>query len=80
MHQLNERQIEAGMAMRRAQGEDITDRYSAVNFAIVLGYKSVAAFEADRAKGIIPAPDGVFNGFPYWRRATIEKTKGARDE
>jgi len=69
--------VEAGMTVRRARGDDITDRYSAFNFANLLGYVSMAAFEADRASGIIPAPDGVFNGFPYWRRATIEKTKGA---
>lgn len=69
--------VEAGMTLRRVRGDDITDRYSAFNFANLLGYASMAAFEADRANGLIPVPDGMFNGFPYWRRATIEKAKGA---
>lgn len=74
MSQLTEQQIEAGMASRR----DISDRYFNTNFAILAGYSSLAAFEADRKKGVIPPPDGVFDGFPYWRRATIEKFKGVR--
>jgi len=70
--------VQAGMAVRRAKGDFIAlDRYSAFNFANLVGYTSMAAFEADRAKGIIPLPDGIdASGFPYWRRATIEKFKG----
>lgn len=68
---------DASKAVRRAQGhQDAIDRYSAFNFANLAGYASMAAFETDRKNGIIPPPDGVFNSFPYWRRATIEKFKG----
>ncbi len=69
--------IEAGMAVRRAQGQQqALDRYSAFNFANLVGYVSMHAFEADRRKGIIPPPDGVIDGQPYWRRESIERFKG----
>lgn len=68
---------EASKAVQRAQGhQDALDRYSAFNFANLVGYASMVTFEADRRAGIIPPPDGVLDGFPYWRRATIEKFKG----
>jgi hypothetical protein len=67
----------AAKVVRRAQGTEPLDQYSAFNFANLVGYVSLAAFEADRKKGIIPPHDGIDgNGFPYWRRATIEKFKG----
>lgn len=72
--------VQAGMAVRRAQGHQAAlDRYSAFNFANLVGYVSMDAFEADRKAGIIPLHDGIdANGFPYWRRAAIEKFKGGR--
>ena len=47
------------------------NRYSDANFAATLGCPNLSAFRADRAQGLIPAPDGVFNKRPYWRRETI---------
>lgn len=75
--QLSPVEIEAGMAARRERG-DLIDKYSGVNVAVALNYPSMRAFEADRLKGVIPTPDGVSNGFPYWRWATIEKFRGER--
>lgn len=69
----------AAKVVRRAQGIEPLNQYSVFNFANLMGYASIAAFEADRRKGVIPAPDGIDgNGFPYWRRETIERTKGAQ--
>lgn len=47
------------------------NRYSEADFAATLGCPSLSAFRAERASGRIPAPDGVFNKRPYWRRETI---------
>lgn len=67
----------AAKVVRRAQGLETLDQYSAFNFANLVGYTSIAAFEADRRNGVIPVQDGIdANGFPYWRRETIEKFKG----
>jgi hypothetical protein len=69
--------IEAGKAVRRAQGQPgALDRYTAFNFANLVGYVCMHAFEADRKKGIIPPPDWVIDGYPYWCRETIERFKG----
>lgn len=52
----------------------MTDKYYAADFARTLGCASVEAFENARRGGLIPAPDGVFDKRPYWRRETIQKT------
>jgi hypothetical protein len=66
--------IEAGKVS--GAGAETLDRYSAVNFANIVGYASMHTFDADRKKGILPPPDGVFNGSPYWHRETIERFRG----
>lgn len=34
--------------------------------------KNFQAFENERKAGSIPAPDTVFNGMPYWSKATAQ--------
>lgn len=49
-------------------------RYDAKQFAQVLGYPNIEAFNNARAQRLIPIPDGIFDRFPYWREETVKET------
>lgn len=71
--------VDAQKVVRRAQSPnpEALDRFYVFNVMNILGYTSVAAFEADRKRGVIPCADGRDeHGYEYWRGATVEKAKG----
>lgn len=57
-----------------------TARIGAEEFSRKLGYVNVVAFEHERRKGLVPAPDGVFEKLLFWHPEAVEATIAAHAE